>query len=339
MKTQPMPSMASASEPQKLVRDCIICESKRFTEVFDYTYDFLRDVRGNKEARLQFKWRWSPGVTSTIVRCNDCGCHYVRDVVLLSPEYHAVPAVYAIADDEVGGDAAAARKLAMYGHFDFQNSLIRNLVLMAVSRKGPQVKFLDFGAGFAEMGNMARVAGMTDVVAYDPYWPESIAHDLNKRNMPGIRYVRARDQLRQHGPFDVAVFQSAIEHVLDPRAELTSIFEVLAPGGHLYVNNPVMDLRRELPQLRSASKIEKRHRISHYHPGHVNYMMPKDFARLLREIGFEITPYAFYPPLPLVPGLIRQALVNHAKTALRTLQNVLNLPYPRHVYVVRKPTP
>ena len=67
-------------------------------------------------------------------------------------------------------------------------------------------------------------------------------------------------------------------------------------------------------------------------------MMPKDFERILREVGFEILPMVNnYPPASPGAGFVRRKLINSAKNGTRWPQNALGLPYKRFVYIVQKP--
>ena len=111
----------------------------------------------------------------------------------------------------------------------------------------------------------------------------------------------------------------------------------MSPGGYLYVNNPVMPLDKELPKLQNAKTINRKDRISYYHPGHLNYMLPKHFERLLTEVGFEILPITHFPPVPFSSVTSKNYVLRNIKTLVRTLQNVLGLPYARNFYIVQKP--
>ncbi|MFQ6016732.1 MAG: class I SAM-dependent methyltransferase [Kiloniellaceae bacterium] len=323
----------------KIIRTCIICGSDDYSPIFTYTYKFLKDVRGSSAASLE-KRGWSEDVTSTIVKCSRCACIYIRDVFVPSRRRGKGPS-----DHDEGANTGAETPLRImakegykyYKPFDNQNWVVRNLVLLAADRQGRDIKFLDFGAGGGEASNAARVCGVRDVVAYDPNYPVHIQEQFGRTNFPGIRCVRSKDELVELGPFDVVVFQSVVEHVLDPRSELKTIYHNMSKGGYLYINNPFMDLDHELEALLAATKIEKKDSISHYHPGHLNYMTPGQFSRLLKDAGFRITPMVHHPPLPLARGHLGRYLIRNIKCGIRLAQNILGVPYSRHFFVVRKP--
>ena len=320
------------------IRHCIICGSSDHRPVFAYTYQFLVQVRGVSAERLAER-NWTEDTTSTIVRCNSCGCNYVRDPYLVDYLVESLDR-----KDDADAYVEAAKKVraaydqyANYEHADHKYWIARTLVWLAARRKRGDIAFLDFGSGSGTTANMVRSLGVAKVVAYDPFYPPTVQTTFDAVNFPGIRCVRHRDDLRALGPFDAASFQSAVEHVLDPRGELAAIFELLAPGGLLYVNNPVMDLDREIGALQAAKRIKKADRISYYHPNHLNYMMPRDFERMIRDIGFRVTTWVPHAPPPLTVATVADAAKGAAKRAVRFAQNALHLPYARYAYLLRKP--
>ena len=49
-----------------------------------------------------------------------------------------------------------------------------------------------------------------------------------------------------------------IEHVTNPRAVMEFIHNVVSADGLVYINNPIMDLDREIGALKSAKKSQKK---------------------------------------------------------------------------------
>ena len=323
---------------KKLIRTCIMCGADDAVPMFTYTFDFLTRVHGVSPAAALAKG-WSEGANSTIVRCKGCGCIYVRDVIVREAAVAQLEDPAAIEED-VQRRAAASRAhdgVKFHRVNDEEAWIVRNLTFLAAQRQKRDIRFLDFGAGRANACTVARALGVRDVIAYDPFYVSHIQQVIDRANAPGITAIRTREELLALAPYDVVVFQSAIEHVIDPKGELETIWEAMAPGGYFYVNNPFMDLDREIGALKAAKRITKKDRISHYHPGHLNYLTPKQFRRLLESCGFKVTNLAMYPPVPPMAGLWRQYLLRMAKVAVRTTQNALGLPYDRFVYVVEKP--
>ena len=320
---------------EKLIRNCIVCNADDAAPVFTFTYAFMHEVCGKSESALAGE-DWQADTETTIVRCRRCGCNYIRDAIVYvddvgaddvdDPQLRAGHADYLVARD--------ARK--NYRNFDDLNWIVRMLIYLARDGHTEDLRYLDFGAGGGVSCNTARAYGVREVVAYDRYsslrqgWYDRYGH-------PGIRFSRDASELPALGPFHAVVCQSVMEHVLDPRGELETIFNAMAPGGYVYVNNPCMPLDSEIGALRMATKIGKRDAVSCYQPRHFNYMMPHHFKRLLREVGFEVTPLVHYPPVPFARGFYRRKLIRDAKWLLRTAQNIVGMPYHRHFFIARKP--
>jgi 2-polyprenyl-3-methyl-5-hydroxy-6-metoxy-1,4-benzoquinol methylase len=302
-----------------------MCDADDSIDIFTYTYDFINKVRDTHAKHLAH-WGWDKDTTATIVRCKKCGCHYVRDVVPMTTHIEL--------------EKANIERLFSYPKYkaiDRINWTVRNLVFLAASEKKRDLKFLDFGSGGAFASNAARMLGLREVFAYDPFYPDDPSENFAIRNFPGIRTSNLIEEIPDAGPFDIVFFQGAIEHVENPKGELRTIFENMSSGGYLYVNNPVMDIASEIHALRAATRIVKSDSISHYHQHHLNYMMPNEFKKMLREVGFEITHLTYYPSVPLARGQFVNFLKRNLKVLTRTLQNYFGIPWRQYYFIVRKP--
>lgn len=320
---------------EKLIRSCIVCDRDDATPVFTFTLDFMKNVCGKSDESLAND-DWESDTESTIVRCNHCGCNYIRDAIKYiddvgADDVHDPKVAAEMADYLVARDA---RK--NYRNFDDLNWIVRSLIYLAKDGHTDSIRYMDFGAGGGVSCNTARAFGVREVVAYDRY--SSLRQGWYDRHaIPGIRFTRELPELAEMGPFHAVVCQSVIEHVLDPRGEVQAIFDVMASGGYVYINNPCMPLDKEIGALKSATSIIKRDAISCYQPRHFNYMMPHHFKRMLKEVGFEVTPLVHYPPVPWRRGFYRRKILRDAKWLLRSAQNWLGLPYHRHFFIARKP--
>ena len=329
----------AASSTHSVIRTCIICGVDDAEDMFTFTRDFLVNIRDHNPVTLTDKG-WTDDVTSTIVKCRKCSSIYIRDLHVSSEEYWEKRN-----KDSESAESLEARRnriasketFRQYADLDAQNWTVRNVIQLSAEGKNRDIKFLDYGAGGAETSNMARGCGVHHVVAYDPHYAENIQEIHNKTNFPGILSIRDEEQLAELGPFDAVVFQSAIEHVTNPLGELKTIFSLMAPGGYFYVNNPVMDLNKELGQLKAAKKIVKKDRISYYHPDHLNYLTARQFEDLLKSVGFKVTARTHYPPVLLSKKTLRKFVFRQLKVAIRTTQNLLGLPYDRQYFIVQKP--
>lgn len=312
----------------KILRSCISCGENGSSDIFTYTYDFMRDVR-EVPADIMEEIGWTKDITSTIVKCDKCGCDYIKDVF---PNYER-DTKKAPTQEKVSRVITTYKKFPSY---DEENWIFRNLIFRAVRENKRDVRFLDFGAGSGRPSNTARSYGVRDVVAYDPY--SAYGHKEYKMfNFPGIVFTRSREDIDKLGPFDVVVCQGVIEHTLDPKGDLKAMYKNMSPGAYLYISNPLMDLSKEKKKLFSAKSIKKSDKISHYHPGHINYLTPGRFTKLLREAGFQVTSMQFSPPVSLAFRLDRKYLIRDIKSSIMRLLCIFGIPYRRYMYIARKP--
>lgn len=324
---------------EKILRNCVVCGANDYEEKFSFTMDFLVNVRGHQREKL-LSTEWHDGESSTIVKCNKCGCNYIRDVFIT--EKAEIDRRYESYTNDDWYERHLEREasnntIAFFKDRDLQNNAVRMIVLLALKEQNRGVKILDFGAGGADTSNFARAMGVNDVVAYDPVYSPNEKIKFDRCNFPGIHCTNKIEELLDLGPFDAVIFQSSVEHVVDPRGELQTIYDLMSNGGYLYVNNPVMPLDRELNELQSAKRIKKSDRISYYRPEHLNYMLPHHFEAMLKGIGFIITPMVYFPPIPFCRSMLRPYILRKVKYLIRYLSNIFHVPYARQFYIVQKP--
>jgi SAM-dependent methyltransferase len=95
----------------------------------------------------------------------------------------------------------------------------------------PGWRVADLGAGEGALVYQLGRHGFADVWGLDPYL--SADRDL------GAVHLRRGDLSRADGPFDLVMFNHALEHTRDPFAELRSAGERLSPRGAIVVRIPV----------------------------------------------------------------------------------------------------
>ncbi len=100
---------------------------------------------------------------------------------------------------------------------------------------GARVLDMACGEGYGA-ATLARRA--IDVVGVDAN-PEAYEHASLRYTRPGLRFERGLvESFGEPGSYDVVTFLQTIEHVQDPKAVLTHLKALLAPGGQLYVSTP-----------------------------------------------------------------------------------------------------
>jgi 2-polyprenyl-3-methyl-5-hydroxy-6-metoxy-1,4-benzoquinol methylase len=277
---------------KKFERNCIVCKGEAYAEMFCFTYDFLLKVRGQTEKGLAERG-WANDTTSSVVKCTTCGTNYIRDVVRRDEDREAGHTDHFLNDasKKAWADLFVSKfgVSAMPRHAE-QRMILECLIKKALpnaAKNSGELRFLEFGAAKGEFSLLARSLDVRKAVAYDVSHPTNIQEIYDITHPPGTIAARKFEQVEAEGPYDMVVCQSVFEHLFEPRKELERMRSVMSKGGVLYINNPLMDLDSELTQLKSAIKIIKSDKISHYHPLHLNYLTPSRFNDLLKEVGFQ----------------------------------------------------
>ncbi len=302
------PTESITQEPKQVIRPCIVCEQDNAHVLFTFTYDFLTQVY-----QISPHWLegigWSKDTSASIVQCQTCGAKYTRDVFCNFEE----------GKPELSESDIDEKQKSLNSHKQFPQSekrlwILHNLFHQAHAYFKRDIHFLDYGAGSGTWSNTARAMGINQVCAYEPYNPYP-PHLYATYNFPNIIASRQWSEIANHGPFDAIVCNAVFEHLIHPRQDVQRLFDHLTPGGFLYLHNPFMDLDRELPALKRASHIEKSMSISHYHPGHVNYLTPKHFEKFAKSFGFKIIPIQANP----FPITIKRQIKNLFKPIFSSL--------------------
>ncbi len=281
-----------------LTRSCILCEEDNYEVLFTYTYDFLAKVRNISTVLLK-EIGWTENTTSSIVKCKKCRSIYVRDVFLnieeRKPEYTEEHAA------DLNNIYNSKSKYYRRTHCLW---VLCNLIAHT-SSSIDNIKLLDYGAGIGSWCNAARALGIANVFAYEPY---NSYHPrfYEKYNFPGIVASRSWEDIEKQGPFDLVVCTSVFEHLSDPKKDMSRLYDNMATGGHFYINQPFMNLPKELNTLKQAQKIVKKMPISHYHPGHVNYLTNLQFRLFLEKFGFKILSIKKNPLAPYKKDILSQ---------------------------------
>ena len=284
-------------EGAKITRRCILCDADNYEIIFTYTYDYLAKVRRHPTEWLE-EIGWSEDTISSVVRCTNCGAKYVRDV------FHNFETGYTeLSEQKV---INAWNNYDSYKKFDrteYKIGVLYNVISLAINDLSRNIRLLDYGAGSGTWCNMARAFGVKDVFAYDPHHPYH-PEFYKLYNFPGIVASRSWEEMQNYGPFDAVICNAVFEHLVNPREDISRIYDNMTKGGYFYINNPFMNLDKEINSLKNAKKIEKKMAISHYHPGHVNYLTPGEFRLFLSNFGFKTIRVGANPLIP--PGNLKR---------------------------------
>lgn len=318
------------AQDAKVVRNCIMCDENDYTVLFTFTYDFCINVRGHSRSHFE-SIGWGKDTTSSIVQCRSCGCCYTRDpFIRFEQDRRELPIEEVI--EKRNGRSYNHRTFQWVG--DIPGWSVRMLLYFA-SARFEDVRFLDYGAGAGVASHFARTYGVTHVLAYEPF--QRILHHYERLNCPGIATTNSLEEVRRLSPFEAINFIATVEHVLSPRGELETISDLLVPGGYLMVSNPYMPIRKHAHLLSGSGEIPA-FAMKDYHPGHINFFTPYEFAKLLGEVGFRIIATPTIPPIHLHASGLKRFLKGSLRYGLKFILYSLGIHRNRYMFVVQKPS-
>jgi len=162
----------------------------------------------------------------TVVRCAACGFGAIADpwtdfARIYDDAYYAGQGADPLVDYafELAHPARTIRRWEWEG-------IAR--VVRSLGEGAPGSRWLDFGCGNGGLVRHVRDRLGVDAVGFEE---GAMVQQLASHGIPHI----ARDELVEHGPFDVVTAIEVLEHVLDPVAELRLMAQALRPGGLLFV--------------------------------------------------------------------------------------------------------
>ncbi len=251
-----MPDTASAHD--LLAFDdvpCNLCGSREASVVFQRPYPRLETLKD--DARMTTDVFGNYG---RIVRCRGCGLVYTNP----RPMSETICDSYAEMEDE---DYCREQEC---------RSINAHIAMRLIKRHAKGGKLLDIGCSTGFLLNAARLD-------FEPHGVEpsawAAAHSVRRLGLNNVTHGFFRDGLFPPASFDVVTMCDVIEHLGDPKGDLTSIHKALKPGGILYLVTP---------NIRSLSARLLGGYWWGLRPAHIFYFSDETMRRMLDECGFDV---------------------------------------------------
>lgn len=277
------------------IRKCIICNSDKYKNFFEFSKEYTDLIENDEIQRRDLNQKYGPQV---IVKCQNCSCKYVRNVV---------KGISQNSNDTHNFESERSRQMIIEQNIDFYNKKINERIfenriyklrlLESISGKNlSQLSILDYGCGLAEYPKLAEILGSKKIVAYDPMYTEEHQKSFEKSGFRNIKSVNNINKLEEF-EFDIIICTAVIEHAISPREMFSDLKRLSNNNTLILFSNPVMDIERDLPSMKKLIALKsddiKTKRYLHYHLGHINYMLGKQICALINDYGFRILP--IYP--------------------------------------------
>ena len=261
-------------------RKCILCGSADKKKIFNFTYDFIKNVR---KSDPKSKYGWQENTNNWIVTCNRCGCAYV-DEVIKGIAFEDSKKKNNYFKNELKNFYNPRNLISNLHDINYNQSILINIIKNLKQKKN--LKILDYGSGKSEFSLFKNYYNISEITSYDPLYPNNI-NDIFIRYNIDSKATNNIDDLADK-KFDIIICQSVIEHVTNPNLVISNMKNLLKKDGIIYINNPYMNIKKDLKSLILAKHIRKGDHISCYHIDHINYMMPNIFLKLCKKNDLQL---------------------------------------------------
>ncbi|HEY2848235.1 MAG TPA: class I SAM-dependent methyltransferase [Gemmatimonadaceae bacterium] len=231
-------------------RDCLVCGSSSKSAI--YTQHFV----GLSDAVLLDGY--------DVVVCNDCGLGYADEL----PPQEAFNNYYRDLSkyESPGHDGA----LSAYDLIRFPETV--GLIAGAIADRN--VRVLEIGCSTGGLLQALQAGGYKKIVGLDP---SPVCTRIARERCGAETITGSLSDLRpEHGPFEVIILGSVLEHLRDMEATMRTLTSLLAPGGHLYLEVP--DASRFAEHTQAP--------FQEFSLEHINYFSPRSLDNLLGANGF-----------------------------------------------------
>jgi|YelNatPaOPRAMG01_1025707.scaffolds.fasta_scaffold26679_1 2-polyprenyl-3-methyl-5-hydroxy-6-metoxy-1,4-benzoquinol methylase len=236
-----------------------------------------------------------------IVQCKDCSFVFVKNEIpkeelvnLYTKTYFHNPAWYRLDKNRYLG----------YDDYIGDKANIRNKfekVIKVIKRYTDNGPLLDIGCGPGLFLELAKERGFTPVKGID-ISPYAVDYCINTLKL-NVQNGDLLDFKFGSRTFNLITMFDVIEHVQNPKEELTEINRILKDNGILAIITPDIDA---LAVKLVKSKWEEIQRV----PEHLVFFSKKTITYILRQTGFEILSTKYISKKQSFPSFISHLLVN-----------------------------
>ena len=236
--------------------------------------------------------QWNRGQSLDLWRCQQCSLVFLH--VAQRPEQY-----FDQVETEFFSDGYLRRR-DLFAEPFFVHKARRRMQI--IRRFKPSGSLLDIGCGSGELIQVAREMGYQ---AAGMDYSRSLARYAREKYGAEV-YVGDIETVLLPDRFDIAVMSHVLEHTTDPQATLTSVRELLDPGGLLYVAVPNVDCW------------ESRFRgWGSYEPYHFWYFNQDALSCLLEKVGYQVVNIHTWEPYSAWLNTVIRTLVPQQHTQVR----------------------
>jgi ubiquinone/menaquinone biosynthesis C-methylase UbiE len=254
--------------------------------------------------------------TWTFVQCRNCSHQYLTPRPRFDEANRIYPETYYTGESD---DDPTTRGLVQKIRRAQEAGRYRKV--LAMLPENPSVLDVGFGDGRILILLRDLLGPNADLTGLDLKVSDSV------KNVLGLYRIRIELALLETydapaARWNLVIGNQVLEHFWDPQAAVGKMFQMLAPGGFVFLETPN-------PNCQCRRLQGNRYFGGFHFPRHLNLFSPADLKRLLTENGFEVVDYsAFVSPSFWITGFRNRLGLRFYKSTDRWIEsvNMNNLP-------------
>lgn len=238
---------------------------------------------------------FTTGMAFQVARCQDCGLLYVDPRPKLSEIEKIYPQEYsAYHFDKIGNPLIRRAR-------GFMQSGKARRILRCLDPRAERPRIVDVGCGAPALLSLLDQAAPGRLELYgNDFSPEMLAavERAGFKPMPGAFETVAWES----GFFDAVVMNQVIEHLFDVPGNLRKTFDLLKPGGVLFIETPSSEGL-------DARLFSRNHWGGYHLPRHLQIFDSATISRTLERYGFLVEKIEYLPSPNFWTSSVRNLLI------------------------------
>ena len=260
-------------------RKCPCCNFEDNKKIFfEFSEKYLKNRHRYDEDELSYWLSTSDEKKIHIVQCTKCNMIYTKNKIDFEEMTKSLKKTF----NKPLSLLSFKEKYENVTPTKLQISIHTTLQLIKLMNNKKELKILDFGGGSAGVhSRIANFFGKSRCYTYDI--------TIEENDIDGVKFVNNIKTLEKNAPFDIIFCNEVLEHCLDPKKEIESIYRLLSADGYAVLSVPLFNYNR-LKKYKKDILRRKGWAFKNFHLGHINYYSPKLFVNSLKLAKFKIVP-------------------------------------------------